>query len=234
MQRFVLPLVVAGLHLGLLLGSFAVAWPAAAEEQRFEEGVHYERLPIPVDTRDSDRVEVVEVFSYACVHCMNFQPIIEQWAESIPDHVDFQRMPATFNTTWMALAQAFYTAEALGVTAQVHGPIFAAIHSRGVNLADPALMAELFEAQAGVTAEQFNQVYNSFSVRSRVQQADARGRAYRLTGTPTLIVDGTFRVDARMAGGNGAMLQVVDHLVAQRQAAAARGADATDQPASGS
>lgn len=211
--------------LGLLLAAMWLALPGAAAEPEFQEGVHYERLPIPVETRNPEKVEVVEVFSYACVHCKNFQPLIEQWAESAPELVDFHRMPATFNPTWQALAQAYFTAEALDVTDRVHGPIFSAIHDRGVNLAEPERMAELFETEAGIAKERFDQVYRSFSVRSRVQQADARGRAYRLTGTPTLIVDGTFRIDARMAGGNGAMLRVVDHLVAQRAAAAAQGAD---------
>jgi protein dithiol oxidoreductase (disulfide-forming) len=193
---------------------------AEAQSSQFQEGVHYERLPVAVETRNPQKVEVIEVFSYACIHCKNFQREVDEWLANIPEHVDFQRLPATFNETWMALAQAFYTAEALGVTEQVHGPIFSAIHDRGRNVADPALMAEIFEASAGVKPEQFNQVYRSFSVRSRVQQADARGRAYRLTGTPTLIVDGLYRVDARMAGSNAGMLAVVDHLVAQRRAAA--------------
>jgi thiol:disulfide interchange protein DsbA len=208
------------LLLGLLTAG-ATAAPALADEAGYEEGVHYERLPVPVETRDPEQVEVVEVFSYACIHCKNFQPLIDQWVSGAPEAVDFQRLPATFNPTWAALAQAFYTAEALGVTEAVHEPIFRAIHDRGMNLADPELMAELFETAAGVDPQQFEQVYNSFSVRSRVQQADARGRAYRLSGTPTLIVDGTYRVDGRMAGGNAEMLKVVDQLVAQRLDAAA-------------
>lgn len=192
----------------------------ALAEGSFQEGVHYERLPIPVDTRDDGKVEVVEVFSYACIHCKNFQGAMEAWRAEKPDYVDFYRMPATFNATWLALAQAYYTAEALGVTEQVHAAIFSAIHDRGEKLQEPALMAELFQSVAGIEPEQFNQVYNSFSVRSRVQQADARGRAYRLSGTPTLIVDGRYRVDGRMAGGNGSMLDVVDFLVAQSHAPA--------------
>jgi thiol:disulfide interchange protein DsbA len=128
-------------------------------------------------------------------------------------------MPATFNQSWETLAQLYYAAEALGVTERVHHPIFSAVHDRGVNLTDPDLMAELFEKEAGVVPEQFHQVFKSFSVRSRVQQANARGVAYRLSGTPTVIVDGMWRVDGRMAGGNAEMLDVVDHLVAQRHAA---------------
>jgi protein dithiol oxidoreductase (disulfide-forming) len=202
----------------------------SSQSAQFQEGVHYERLPVAVETRNPQKVEVVEVFSYACIHCKNFQVEVEEWLASKPEHVDFQRMPATFNETWMALAQAFYTAEALGVTEQVHAPIFSAIHDRGRNLAEPALMAEIFEASAGIKPEQFNQVYRSFSVRSRVQQADARGRAYRLTGTPTLIVDGLYRVDARMAGSNDGMLAVVDHLVAERRTAAEARAPAPATP----
>ncbi|MFU8813735.1 MAG: thiol:disulfide interchange protein DsbA/DsbL [Pseudomonadales bacterium] len=203
-----------------------LASPVWAE---FEEGVHYQRLPVAVDTRNPQKVEVIEVFSYACIHCRNFQREIEQWHAAAPDHVDFHRMPATFNEQWAALAQAFYTAEALGVTDKVHAAIFSAIHDRGKNVVDPALMAEVFEQSAGVSSEQFNQVYRSFSVRGRVQQADARGRAYRLTGTPSMIVDGMYRVDARMAG-NASMTEVVDYLVAERRAAAAAAAagDAAD------
>jgi protein dithiol oxidoreductase (disulfide-forming) len=202
----------------LLVGALSAPLQSVAE---FKEGVHYERLPVAVETRNPQKVEVVEVFSYACIHCRNFQPEIEAWLERAPEDVDFQRLPATFNDTWKALAQAFYTAEALGVTDQVHEAIFSAIHDRGRNVADRALMAELFQTTAGVTAQRFEQVYNSFSVRSRVQQADARGRAYRLTGTPSLIVDGRYRVDARATGGGAAMLDVVNHLVDERRAAQA-------------
>jgi len=198
-----------------LTAAFLLAGSLSAAAADFQEGEHYERLPIPVDTRNPDQVEVVEVFSYGCIHCKNFQGPIDAWLEGAPEVVDFYRMPATFNESWQALAQLFYTAEALDVTEQVHDPIFRAIHDNGVNLTEPERMAELFERVAGIEPEQFNSVFNSFSVRSRVQQAHARGLTYRLSGTPTLIVDGRYRVDGRMAGGNAAMLDVVDHLVNQ-------------------
>jgi thiol:disulfide interchange protein DsbA len=207
-----------GIIVALLTTLLAQAVPAWSEAAVYQEGEHFERLPIPVDTRDPSKVEVVEVFSYGCIHCKTFQGAVDAWREGIPDYVDFHRLPATFNPSWETLAQLFYTAEALGVTEQVHGPTFQAIHDRGVNLTDVDLMAELFEREAGITPEQFRQVFNSFSVRSRVQQAHARGLAYRLSGTPTIIVDGTYQVDGRMAGGNAEMLEVVDHLVARRRA----------------
>jgi thiol:disulfide interchange protein DsbA len=187
--------------------------------EEFEEGVHYQRLPMSVETHDDGKVEVVEVFSYACVHCKTFDPMLEAWRAEQADDVDFHRIPATFNQTWALFAQAFYTANVLGISEEVHTPIFRAVHDQGINLLDPSAMAALFQQTGNVSAEEFNQVFNSFSVRSRVQQADANGRAYRVSGVPALVVDGVYRVDGQMAGSNTRMLEVVDYLVAQQRAA---------------
>jgi thiol:disulfide interchange protein DsbA len=197
-----------------LLFAFGIAPGAWAMD--FEEGVHYERLSVPVQTADESRVEVVEAFSYACIHCKTFDPAVDAWHEEQGAGVDFQRMPAIFNPTWAIFAQAFYTAEVLGVTDQVHTPIFKAIHEQGKDLRDPAAMAILFETFAGVPKADFDQVYSSFGVRSKMQQAQAHGRAYGLTGTPSMIVDGLFRTDGQMAGSNAMMLEVVDFLVAMQ------------------
>ena len=185
----------------------------------FQEGQQYARLAVPVETLDPNKVEVVEVFSYACIHCKNFDPALEEWRAAQPDDVLFRRVPAIFNQTWALFAQAFYTAELLDITDKIHGPMFAAIHDEGVDLRDPTLLAELFNKAAGVPNAEFTQVFNSFGVRSRVQQADAHGRAYGITGVPTLIVDGRFRVDGTMAGNNTNMLKIVDFLVEKQRAA---------------
>jgi thiol:disulfide interchange protein DsbA len=202
----------------VLLSGSAGAETAAAPQ----EGVNYKRLPVAIETRDPSRVEVVEVFSYACIHCKNFEPLLMAWRAKAPGHVDFQQLPAAFDQTWGLLAQAFFTAEALGVTEKVHALIFSGIHDQRINLADPVELAKLFNDAAGVPPEEFNKVFNSFGIRSKVQQADARTRAYRITGTPTLIVDGQFLVDARMAGGPEQMLEVVSYLVEQQWAQRAK------------
>lgn len=210
-----LPMLV----MALVLPGTVYAQDAAPQE--FVEGVHYQKLDVPVETQDADQVEVVEVFSYACIHCKTFDPTLEAWRETLPDGVAFRRVPAIFDQTWALFAQAFYTAEVLGVSDQVHTPMFVAIHDRGVDLRDPNLIAVLFEQQAGIDPAEFTQVFNSFGVRSRVQQADAHGRAYGISGVPTLVVDGRYKVDGRMAGNNTNMLAIVEYLISQRQSASA-------------
>ena len=183
----------------------------------FVEGTHYERLPVTVDTKDDSKVEVVEVFSYACVHCFNFDPMIDAWKARQDEGVDFQRVPAIFSADWELLAQAFYTAETLGVGDAVHMPIFEGIHVKNQDLRRAPLLMDLFSETADVSEDDFNTAYSSFSVRSRVQQAKAKVRAYRVTGVPSMVVNGKYRVDGRMAGNNTKMLQVVDYLVQLEQ-----------------
>lgn len=192
-------------------------------EDTYVEGTHYEVIDIPVETGfEAERprkVEVVEVFSYMCIHCYSFDPLLNRWEQGKSAQAVFNRLPAVFSSDWALMAQAFYTAEILGVAEQMHEPLFAAIHTQPKNLRDEEIMAALFEDNASVPKEEFSKSYNSFSVRSRVMQAGAKSRAYGITGVPTMIVNGKYRVGARMAGSNQGMLDVVDFLVQKELAA---------------
>lgn len=200
----------------------AAAMPASASElmAKFVEGTHYKKIPTPVTTvtrttEASGQVEVTEVFSYGCIHCYNFDPMIEAWHKEQSD-VAFRRMPAVFNQSWAVLAQAFYTAEALGVSEQVHTPLFRAIHDKPINISDPELMGRLFNTEAGVSPEAFRSAFESFGVRGKVQQAQGQGRAFQLRAVPSLVVDGKYLIDSSMvAGGNAEMLEVAEFLVAR-------------------
>ena len=192
-------------------------------EDTYVEGTHYEVIDIPVETgleaELPRKVEVVEVFSYMCVHCYSFDPLLNRWEQGKSAQAVFNRLPAVFSSDWAVMAQAFYTAEILGVAQQMHEPLFAAIHTQPKNLRDEDILAALFKDNASVSKEEFSKSYNSFFVRSRVMQAGAKSRAYGITGVPTMIVNGKYRVGARKAGSNQGMLDVVDFLVQKELAA---------------
>ena len=83
---------------GLLLASTAnAAEPAAAAPATWEAGKNYFLIDPPQPTSSGDKVEVLEVFSYACPHCAHFQPYAEQIKQSLPDYAAFGYMPAIFN-----------------------------------------------------------------------------------------------------------------------------------------
>jgi thiol:disulfide interchange protein DsbA len=188
-----------------------------AADALFAEGTHYERLPEPVRTADPARIEVVELFWYGCSHCFQFEPLLAKWEPALAKDVDFHRSPAMWNKLMAVHAQAFYAAEALGVLNKLNQPLFEALNVQRKRLESEDEIAELFVAN-GVTDADFRKAFNSFGVQSKVKQADARQRSYKTTGTPEMIVNGKFRVSARLAGSPEAMLKVVDFLIAKERA----------------
>jgi thiol:disulfide interchange protein DsbA len=189
-----------------------------AADPLYIEGTHYERLPEAVRTADPARIEVVEVFWYGCGHCYQLEPLIKKWKPSLAADVDFRRSPAMWNKLMAVHAQAFYAAQVLGVLEKMNDPLFAALNVDRKKLETEDEIAALF-AQNGVKEEDFRKAFNSFGVQSSVKQADARQRSYRITGTPEMIVNGKFRVSARLAGSPEAALKVVDFLVEKERAA---------------
>lgn len=207
----------------LLLSLLAVT---AQAQMLYQEGRHYHRLPTPVATSDPQRVEVVEVFAYTCHHCYNFEPLIQDWKKALPADVNFVHFPGVWDGTMELHARALYTAEALNVVEQMHPAIFRALHVDRATLNDEKSLAELFEKAAGVDREAFDKTFKSFGVATRARQAAQRTREYRITGTPTLIVNGKYSISGRDVGGFDGMLKVADYLIAQERQVLARAAKA--------
>ncbi|MEC7815853.1 MAG: thiol:disulfide interchange protein DsbA/DsbL [Pseudomonadota bacterium] len=196
-----------------------LAAPLAAAQSTWEEGTHYRELSNPVRTASDNGVEVAEIFWYGCPHCYNFKPLAEAWEAQAPDYVNYVKLPAALGASWEPHAYAFYALEAMGELDKVHDALFDALAGERRPLNDAETLGE-FVSSYGVDADTFVENYNSFGVRARVQQAQAKIRGARVTGTPSMLVDGKYVVTASMAGSHENVLKVVEYLVEQERAAA--------------
>jgi protein dithiol oxidoreductase (disulfide-forming) len=164
------------------------------------------------------KVEVIEFFSYMCPHCASLQPSLAAWLKRKPADVEFRRVPAVFQESWLPLAQLYYTLEAMGLVDKLHHDVFAAIHTQKLKLQDPKVLGEWI-ASKGVDRQKFNDTYNSFSVRSLAKRAvDTAGR-YKIEFTPALVVDGRYMTGPSMTATGNAIdydrfFKVVDQLIA--------------------
>ena len=194
----------------------------ATAQQQYQAGQNYVVLDTPVRTRDKNKIEVVEVFWYGCGHCYKFEPMVTQWKKSLAADVDFWQSPAIWRPVMSLHAQAFYTAQALGVADKMQEPLFITLAVENKPLTTESQVADLF-AKYGVDREAFSKAFNSFGVKSQVKQADARQRSYGISGTPELVVNGKYRVSARLPNegsqSQAEMLKVVDYLIAVERAA---------------
>lgn len=205
--------LLLGLALPMLVG-------AQTEETKpaYKEGVHYTVLADQPKPSSKDKIEVAEMFWYGCGHCYTFEPLIADWKKTLAADVNFIRSPAMWrqrskpeDAMWTH-AKLYYTASAMGLLDKLHMVFFDAMHRQNLRLTSPDEIAKLVSKQ-GLDGDAFVKTMDSFAVNAQVQQADARQRNYRITGTPEVVVGGYYHISASKAGGQKEMLEVVDHLV---------------------
>lgn len=196
--------------------SSAVQAQMAAAPTPWEAGKNYFIIDPPQPTSSADKVEVTEVFSYGCPGCNFAHTYIDQIKKHLPPNAVLDYVPASFNPSedWVMFQRAFYTAKALGLVEKTHNAMFdavwktgeLAIYDKGTNRIKQPLPsiedAAKFYAKFGVSAADFVATANSFSINTRMKQADAYVKACGVDVTPTIIVNGKYRLTTASAGGD--------------------------------
>ncbi len=162
-----------------------------------------------------DKIEVIEFFSYGCNHCNDFHPLISQWAAKLPKDVSFRRVPVSFNRPeWARLSKIYFALEATGDLAKLDAAVFIAIHEQRIAFkTDEAAVS--WVAGKGGDGKKFKDAMDSFSMQSKVQRADQEATAARITGVPSLVVDGKFLLNNEAASNYDELLKLVDTVIAK-------------------
>ncbi len=185
--------------------------------QSIAAGDGYVRITPTQPTQTAGKIEVLEVFWYACPHCFDFEPYISKWLATKPDDVAFRRMPGIFRESWIPHAKAYYTAEKLGVLDTIHTALFDAIHKRKKKIHGDDAIKKFF-VQHGVDRAEFMKIYESGEVERKVKQAYVMGQRYKLMGVPAVIVNGKYMISGSTAGSFENVLKVINQLVDKERA----------------
>ena len=212
--------MACGLVLAGMLALFAPLAAAGAPSGPWIAGQSYHLVSPPQPVSAGDKIEVLEVFSYACPHCARFQPYADRLRASLPADARFALMPADFEQGWDLFSRAFYTAKALGVLDKTHQALFDALHRDHKPLLTLDALAG-FYAGFGVDRGTFLSTAQSFIIDGDLQHAHDMEVAYGIDSTPTLIVDGKFRVTVNPGQDIGfdQMVDIALYLVHQEEQA---------------
>lgn len=213
-------ILMAGLALAGACSAEDAAAPAVATPGiDWQAGTHYFVIEPAQPTSSGDKVEVTEVFSYACPHCAHFQPYAAKIKASLPAAAQFKYLPAVFSQSWAPYARAYFTAEAMGVLKESHQALFDALHRDRRPIRSLQDLAG-FYAEYGVDPKAFMSTAQSFVVQNQMARAVDWVRKTGVRATPTIVVNGKYRVTAESAGGLDNLIKLVDWLVAKEAAAA--------------
>ena len=194
----------------------ADAMPPPTPPSQFKEGVNYKKLvPAQPTSVSPGKIEVVEVFWYGCPHCFALDPTLETWRkQGKPAYVEFVRVPAIWNETLRMHARVFYTAEALGKLDELHTAIFREIHVNHDMLNTVEKIAAFFTAH-GVSSQDFQKAFSSFSVEQKLQRAEVLTQRYRVESVPVFVINGKYTTDVASAGSPQQLLSVINDLAAR-------------------
>ena len=199
------------------------------------EGKDYQRIdPVQPKLTDTDKIEVVEAFSYGCPACNAYHPTMNELVKQLPSNAVAAFLPASFmpQENWVTLQRAYLTAQALGVADKANDAMYTAVwgtqelsaenaNGNGLKPKDalPTIedIAKVY-AKFGADPKEFVGVANSFTINTKMKRADELIKAYGVEGTPTLIINGKYRVSPLSLGDPAKSIPLVKWLVAKEAA----------------
>jgi thiol:disulfide interchange protein DsbA len=199
------------------------------------EGKDYERIdPAQPKLTGTDKIEVVEAFSYGCPACNAYHPTMNQLVKELPSNAVAAFLPASFmpQENWVTLQRAYLTAQTLGVADQANDAMYTAVwgtkelsaeNANGTGLKPKEALPTIEDvakvyAKFGADPKEFVAVANSFAINTKMKRADELMKAYGVDGTPTLIVDGKYRFSPLKLGDPAKSIQLTKWLVAKEAA----------------
>jgi thiol:disulfide interchange protein DsbA len=212
----------------------ATAATPFVDDGKWVEGKHYFLIEPAQPTMTPGKIEVTEVFSYGCPACFQFHPIVDELAKSLPAGAVMNYIPASFrpDENWPLLQRAYYAAQALGVAAKAHDAMFDAVFKSGelgmidVKTSKPKPKdawptiddVAKFYAKYGANPAEYVGVANSFTINTKMKRADELIKAYEVDSTPTIIVNGKYRLTPITAGSYAKALELTQWLVSKEAA----------------
>jgi thiol:disulfide interchange protein DsbA len=194
----------------------------ARASQNFVEGKNYTVLvPAQRTTVPAGKVEVMEVFSYGCIACNNFQPVIEKLKHSLPSNAQMTYLPAAFNPgeDWPMFQRAYLAAQSMGIAQRTHQAVFDAVWKTGELAISRVPMPTIQDAArcyvriAGVRMSDFLAAANSFGVYTRMQAADTQIEKMQVPRTPCIVVNGKYRIEMSSLRNSDELIDEVKFLV---------------------
>jgi thiol:disulfide interchange protein DsbA len=208
-----------------LIAATMVASTAFASPADPKNGVDYQTLSAPQPVQATGKkVEVIEFFAYHCPACNALEPTLNQWIKKQGDNIVMRRIHLPFQGPADPEAHLFLTLEAMGKLEEYHGRVFRAVHVERQRLMKDDAIIE-WAGKNGLDKAKFMETWNSFGVTTKLRRLGQLSSNYKVSGTPTIIIDGKYVVSPGQVSESNkiqdmgqtmqATAQIMDTLVAR-------------------
>jgi thiol:disulfide interchange protein DsbA len=177
-----------------VIAALMVTITAFASPTDPKNGVDYQTLSAPQPVQATGKkVEVIEFFAYHCPACNALEPTLNQWIKKQGDNIVMRRIHLPFQGQTDPEAHLFLTLEAMGKLEEYHPRIFQAVHVQRQRLMKDDAIID-WATKNGLDRAKFVETWNSFAVTTKLRRLQQVSSNYKVTGTPTIIIDGKYVV----------------------------------------
>ena len=184
--------------------------------QTYSAGKEYLVLQPPVQS-DANKIEVIAFFAYTCPHCLQFEPVLDEWAKNLPADVVLRRCPVAWQPKYFPFTDTYFALEALGLLDKLSMPFFESViyqtHTYDFNNAEADILD--FMTKNGVDAEKWKSAIRSFGVKNKNRVAFQTWQTYQIDSTPMVGIGGRFITGPHMVGSRNAMPAALNWMIDQ-------------------
>lgn len=165
----------------------------------------------------TDRLAVIEFFSFSCSYCKQLDSSFTQWGGTLPKAIRFEKMPACLSWNDNVAAYAFYAAKYMNknLFPRYLELCYELIQGRSF---EPASAKTYHEAArlAGYDVGAFERALFVPELQVFVKRAFEATRGYQIEFTPSIAIDGQYVIHSGVTSGDYEQLfQVANGLISR-------------------
>ena len=146
-----------------------------------------------------EKVVFEEFMNFGCPHCNNLREASIEFRKQQKDRVEFIDIPIVFRGQDDAPLRLYYVARKLGKGDQIKDELFKARFTHGVDVFDKGIVNYL--ARSLGLSEAFQKEKDAPWVNQLLAEGELKAQQYGLTGTPTVVLQYSLKMDIGRYGG---------------------------------
>jgi thiol:disulfide interchange protein DsbA len=191
---------------------------ACSDSSQYQQDTHYTTFNNVIDDiaakhEDLKSVQVIEFFTYGCSHCQAFAPDFKKW--TVSNKLNVKYVPVVWSEFTDLHARAFFLIKSHKDFNQLHMGLFKLVagFSRTDSIEDQKIELITWLQTQGIQPIDALNAFNSTSFEQELALSILLAKRFQVTGTPTLVVNNTYRINNKAMTHQSELLEVAEALL---------------------
>jgi thiol:disulfide interchange protein DsbA len=191
---------------------------ACSDGSQYQKDTHYTAFndainDVVVKNTSLNSVKIMEFFTYGCSHCQAFAPEFKKWSNL--NSLNVKYVPIVWSDVTDLHARAFFLIRAHKEFDELHGGLFNLVagFSRTDSIEDQKIELITWLQKQGIQPIDALNAFNSTVFEQELALSVLLAKRFQITGTPTLVVKNTYRINNKAMTRQSELLELAEVLL---------------------